>query len=34
MLNIVFTFPGQGSQVPGMLQDVPEYVKKATSIIE
>nr|WP_273042949.1 malonate decarboxylase subunit epsilon [Paenibacillus sp. 23TSA30-6] len=33
-MNIVFTFPGQGSQVPGMLQDVPEYVKKATSIIE
>ncbi|WP_369425864.1 ACP S-malonyltransferase [Paenibacillus ottowii] len=32
-MNIVFTFPGQGSQVPGMLQDVPDYVKKATNII-
>lgn len=33
LLNIVFTFPGQGSQLPGMLQDMPEYVKKATKII-
>lgn len=33
ILNIVFMFPGQGSQIPGMLQDVSEYVKKATSVL-
>jgi len=32
-LKIVFTFPGQGAQIPGMLQDVPHYVQKAESII-
>ncbi|MEK3686014.1 ACP S-malonyltransferase [Paenibacillus sp. FSL R10-2736] len=26
-------FPGQGSQVPGMLEDIPEYVKKATNVL-
>ncbi|WP_019913761.1 ACP S-malonyltransferase [Paenibacillus sp. HW567] len=34
ILKIVFMFPGQGSQTPGMLQDVPELVKKATSILQ
>lgn len=33
ILNIVFMFPGQGSQVPGMLEDIPEYVKKATNVL-
>lgn len=32
-MKIVFTFPGQGSQIPGMLQDVPDYVKKTSNIL-
>ncbi|MED4226500.1 malonate decarboxylase subunit epsilon [Neobacillus cucumis] len=32
-MKIVFTFPGQGAQIPGMLQDVPDYVHKAERII-
>ena len=32
-MKIVFTFPGQGAQIPGMLQDVPHYVQKAERII-
>ena len=32
-MKIVFTFPGQGAQVPGMLSDVPDYVNQVKESI-
>lgn len=29
----MFTFPGQGSQTPNMLQDIPAYVERAAEVI-
>jgi malonate decarboxylase epsilon subunit len=32
-MKIVFTFPGQGAQIPGMLHDMPEYVNRVKDSI-
>lgn len=32
-MKIVFTFPGQGSQIPGMLNDVSNYLERVTHSI-